>query len=71
MLIGDVTVWSGDRMIAGLSGDNDVPAEHAKRISLDASAKGCRVVWHCRNGDPRDVRTYVDGQLVQTAGGRP
>lgn len=64
MLIGDIVVWCDGEMIAGLSGDRDVSAEYAERMSRDLAREGRRgleVVWSCRNGDPRDVRMYVDG----------
>ncbi len=62
MLTGSVTTYRGDGQIhVGLSGDNDVSAEHARRLSASRAAKGLEVQWACTNGDPRDVRTFVAG----------
>lgn len=67
MLTGSVTTYLQDGTIhKGLSGDNDVSSEYARRLSIDANAKGLEVQWQCTNGDPRDVRTFVDG-VEQTA----
>jgi hypothetical protein len=60
-LIGNIRTTRNGHLVLGLSGDSNMDAEYARKLSLDEAAKGCVVTWACTNGDTRDVRRYVEG----------